>query len=900
MNTRSSALVRVVALGVCTAVSGADWVEQRTAHDRPGIYNGGFVVRVLDHDGLPVPASVSVSDASTTTRSSPVSTRTDANGRAELHGVFARHVYVDVGGADDLRPYCQRVEGVSNGVVDLGLVSIERNFGVTGVLLQKDIDGVLKPRADSVTVQLWRRRGGTYDNVGARDWDRREGVFRMDDFDIEPNLFLVISWPSEQQRKSIIHRVPFTADPLRPRRHLLVTLPREDADDQAVDVQEGVWPDGVPATAKRSPLRFAGRLVTSGGRPLAGLPVLGAGTTVYTDEDGRVELESPDMIRNLTVPTPSGALFISSRPVFGGVDPLPPRSVVDFDRPFEADFETLRRLRLVARGEREDRIDYQWLDSYEWSDYWRPTTVDLLRTVLGRSDERTLIRARAPGRIDRFVTYPPKNLSVVFDFGNDEPHGIVVVDEGKPVAGAKVDILDVATPLTLRTLRLRRGDPRAPIVLKQRDVTDSEGRLSLAGDPDGLYVAYVYAQGYEPAWVRLSAGVDKRVELRARDVDVRFRGLLAGGSLRVKVAGSDALAAVVRGVDDEPVVARLAPGTYDATVSGPDGGIVSGTTFAIADAPDVVDLHEDRRPQVVIHLPEGLEPRGWFVGASRHPHGDWRDYGDGEVRLQVESVGGATRVLRLPGTGRWNVHAGRSRTQSYFAEVNVGAGEIRELRLTLDASLEGTMTYEPDLDDDVIAYHWVDGPRLMLVATGGPGAGWNVMYSLPRPDGEGGRKPHTFALAGVPAGDYRLFHHLADRQARGGGRDVTLAAGSTTRLEGLGSHRPGRLVVEVVDTDGQPIRNRILRILDRMYKEWTAPDGRSRVDSCNEFVLVSSGGPVERIPSPPALRLDGAPVILDSIRPGWLELVVDDPAGDARHYLRKVEPGKTLRLIVES
>ena len=826
MNNRFNTLVRVVALGVCTAVCGADWVEERAAHDRPGMYNGGFVVRV-DHDGLPLPARVRVGEGAMAPFAiAGVATQTDANGRAELHGVVGHHVYVDVYATDVLRPYCQRVEGVSNGVVDLGLVSLERNFGVTGVLLQEDVDGLLK--ADYVSVELRaqsRRRGGGVDDALADDRDGRAGVFRMEDFDIEPNLFIEIRWWSREQRNLIIHKVPFAVDPLRPHRHLLVTLPREDADDQAVKVQEGVWPDGVPPVPERSLLRVS-------------------------------------------------------------------------DRPFEADFETLRRLRLVTRGEREDRIDYHWLG--EWNDEWHPTTADSLGTVLGKSDERTLVRARAPGRIDRFVPYAPKNSSVVFEFGNDQPHGVVVVDEGKPVAGAKVDILDVATPLTLRTLRLRRQDARVPIVLKQHDVTDSEGRLSLAGDPDGLYVAYVYAQGYEPAWVRLSAGIDMRVELVARDVDVRFRGLLAGELLRVKVAGSDALAAVVRGVDDEPVVARLALGTYDATVEGLDGEIVSGTTFAAADASDGVDLREDRRPQVVLHLPERREPGGWFVGASRLPHGDWRDFGDRKMPVQVESVGGATRVLRLPGTGRWNVHAGQSRTQSLFVEVNVGAGEFRELRLPLAASLEGTMTYEPDLDDDVVAYHWVAGPRLMLVAMGGPRAGWNVMYSLPRPDEEGGRNPHTFALAGLPAGDYHLFHHLADRQAWGGGREVTLAAGATTRLEGLGSHRPEPLVVEVVDADGQPIRNRILRILDRMYKERTARDGRSGADFCDEFIVVSSGGPIEPIPAPPAVLLEGVPVILDSIRPGWLELVVDDPAGDARHYLRKVEPGKTLRLVVES
>ncbi|MCY3840446.1 MAG: hypothetical protein OXH09_17670, partial [Gammaproteobacteria bacterium] len=239
--------------------------------------------------------------------------------------------------------------------------------------------------------------------------------------------------------------------------------------------------------------------------------------------------------------------------------------------------------------------------------------------------------------------------------------------------------------------------------------------------------------------------------------------------------------------------------------------------------------------------------------------------------------------------GRWTVHVGQSRTQSFFIEVDLVAGEVRELRLPpLDASLEGTMTYEPDLDDEAVDYHWVDGPRMMLLSMDAPGEGWNVMYSLPRPDGNAGRKPRTFALTGLPAGDYHLSHHLADRQAWGG-RRVNLVAGATTRLEGLGSDQPGRLVVEVVDADGQPVGNRILRVRDRMYKEWTAP-GR----------IIITSGPVEPIPLPPAVRLEGAPVVLEPIRPGWLELVVDDPTGDALHYLRKVDPGKTLRLVVES
>ncbi|MDE0422335.1 MAG: carboxypeptidase-like regulatory domain-containing protein [Gammaproteobacteria bacterium] len=896
MNFRWGGVVRVVALGACAAVSGADWVEQRTAHDRAGTYNGRLVVRVLDLWDEPVATTVNVPGVG--------EAETDANGRAEMHGVFTRHgLSVVVGGTDGLRPNYQRVRGTSNGVVDLGLVRLEPNFVVTGVLLQKDVDGVLRPRSDYVTVELRGPLRGRYGHVRAHDRDRREGVFRVEDFDIEPDLYIEVSWWSDEQRDSIVHRVPFAVDPARPHRHLLVTLPEEDAEDQSIDVQESVWPAGVPE--KRPLMRFAGRLVTSGGRPLAGLPVRGWQQTVYTDEDGRLELAAPFMIDDLTIPTPSGELYISSRPWFGGVDldtlpahynvdadTLPPRFVVDFSRPFEANFNTARQLRLAVRGEREDRIDYHWLDGNDW----RPTSADLLRRVLGKSDERTLVRARVPGRLDRFVPYPPQDSSLVFDFRNDEPHGLVVVDKGKPVAGANVDIVDVATPLTLR---LRREDPHAPILLT-RDATDSEGRLSLLGDPDGLYVAYVYVDGYEPARVRLSAGVDKLVELVARDVDVRFKGLLVGELLRTKIGASDSLVAVVRGVENEPVAARLAPGSYDATVENEAGEIVSGTTFTVAGAPQVVDLLRDNRPEVVLHLPEGRKSRGWFVGATRRtlPHRslgipryfwEWRDHVVGEGPAQVESDGDARRVLRFPGSGRWNVHIGQSWIQSFFIELDLVAGDVRELRLPpLDASLEGTMTYEPDLGDDVVNYHWVDGPRMMLLSMDAPGEGWNVMYNLPRPDEEAGRKPHTFALTDLPAGDYHLFHHLADRQAWGG-REVTLVAGATTRVEGLGSDQPGRLVVEVVDADGQPIRNRTLRVIDRMYKEWTEP-GR----------IIITSGPVEPIPLPPAVRLEGAPVVLERIRPGWLELVVDDPAGDAQHYLRKVEPGKTLRLVVES
>ena len=485
---------------------------------------------------------------------------------------------------------------------------------------------------------------------------------------------------------------------------------------------------------------------------------------------------------------------------------------------------------------------------------------------------------------------------MVFDFRNDEPHGLVVLGKGEPVADARVEVVDVAAPLPVR---LDRRSPRTPLLV-DRTTTDSKGRWSTVGDPDGLYVAYVYADGYEPARVRLVSGSDKHVELVARDRMVRFRGARTGDLLCVRLARRESVVAQVRAIDDAPILVELAPGTYDATVEDARGEIVTGTTITVSDASPVVDLVQDRRPQVVLYLREMRNSRGLFVGGTRRalPHQDygvagflrsWRDLVDSQPPATVEWVDDATRVLRFPGSGRWQVHVGSSRAdRSLFTEVNLAPGEIRELHLPpLDASLEGTMTYEPDPDDRVIAYHWVDGPRMMLIATGDSGTRWNAMSYLPRPR-PGGREPHTFAMRALPAGEYHLFHHLADVEGWGG-REVTLVAGATTRVEGLGTDRPARLVVEVQDAEGQPVRDRILRIRDRMYKPWRPP-GR----------ITITGGSGPRVPVPPAVHLNGEPVTFDSIRPGWLELVVDDPAGDARHYLRKVEPGKTLRLVVGS
>ena len=365
--------------------------------------------------------------------------------------------------------------------------------------------------------------------------------------------------------------------------------------------------------------------------------------------------------------------------------------------------------------------------------------------------------------------------------------------------------------------------------------------------------------------------------------------------------------------------------------SAQDPSAIAGTTIEVADGPRVVDTSLDQRPELVLHLPElpavperyrsadeaaaETSPADrWIVWASRRTAPPFRPVG----ALAVTTFGGGgawespidvealeepgektTRALRFSGSGHWLVYVAaerRSIPHLYFVEVELAAGETRELAMPpLDASLEGA--FERDL---VANHHGVAGPRMMLIRAAGANAGWNVVNYLPDEVYFGQidtrhmelvppadmPEHHDFALRDLPAGEYHLFHHLGE-DAVWGGIEVFLRTGGIARVPRLGSDQPGRWTVAVVDSVGHPVRGRVLRVRDRMHEAWAA------------YSQTNTGGyPADPIPLPPAAPLHGEPVTFESIRAGWVELVLDDPAGPARHYLRKAEPGSRLTLVV--
>ena len=867
------ARLAVVALLGTSTIAAADWLEVRTARDLPGTQHASFRLQVVDHEGAPVQTTVILSEREPGYHGYdlPIAeTSTGPDGRADFADVSSRYpLLLTIAGSDDLRPNSQFLPSVANGMADLGVVTLKRNFVVSGVIYGNDAEGG-RQRLDTSVKLVSSGTGRTF-AWNSSPWSN--GVFRLEDFDVRPSK-LEIRRRSGERGHLVRYTVPFVADPDRPHRHFLMTLPHEDASDQTVGVEEAEWPEGVPPFEPPRPIE--GRVVTASGEPAAGLRVEGywydSGATMRradTDADGRFSMEAGGVHRRLLVPAPGGAF----------------RFPIDNDR---LELTSPERQNLVVRGERADRIDYGWLHRGEWL----PIPPELLRGDSSRSVGQVLVRAEVPGRIHRLVAYPSSKSTLEFDFRRDESHRLLVVDRGEPVAGATVEVVDAAPPTSA---------PHVPVRLNTA-VADGDGRLSLAGDPNAHYVVYVYAPGYEPARIRWPPGTETRVELVPRNLAVPFDGLGGGARLRVKVAGRDTLVTLRRIAEASPVVVKLAPGSYDATVEDSDGMVLRGTTLRVVPGMESVDMRRDRRPRVVVRLRSSPTARDWFVSATRKtpPHGAVaalaRGYfGTGprvhQAAVEADSPDSATRVLALPGSGRWLVHvnAGRELGYALFTEVDMEVGAVRDLVLPrLDASLEASVTFRT-ATGDLFPIHGIAGPRMMLLSTAGTGHGWHVVVSrLPEWSAESaGDRP--LALDRLPPGEYHLFHHLVDHDAWGG-VEVALEPGETTRIGGLGRGETGRLTVEVVDREGRPVSGPVLRIRDRMHEAWSAFVTGARSDA------VFAENP---IPPPPVKRLRGGSVTFDTVRAGWLELVVDDPAGPVRHYLRKVEPGRTLRLVVD-
>ena len=869
--TRLAILAVLTLLGAQLAA--ADWVEPRTARDVPGTRHGTYLLRVVNYEGVPVETMVTLAERATAFSSRELTlamAKTSADGRIEFKDISSRHPLVlRTEGPDGLRPSYQLLPEVVDGTVDLGTLSLQQNFVVTGVIYEHDAKGERRKVDASIALV-------DADTTHAFTWNRTvesPGEFRFEEFDDRPMSIKINLYAAEGTRT---YNVPFALDPARPHRHLLLTLPRDNLLREVV-VEETEWLQ--PA---ESPKHTAGQVVDESGEPLAGIRVEGhvhADRRVRvilteTDEQGRFRMATGNVLDGwLVVPALTGGLWFE-------LDTL------SFVVPTSGKFYP------GVRGERSDRVAYSWLHR----DEWLPVDPEELYGGSNRGAP-ALLRAQVPGRIDRLDAYPPAGGRAVFDYRTDKFHGLRIVGGGAPVAGAIVQVVDALPPLALEA---HWYIPRSGLHLN-RVTTGADGRLNLAGAPNAIYVAYVYAPGYEPAHTRLVADKETVLDLVPRSAQVRFSGLGQGESLRVKVAHRDSLVARHSTDTNEPIDLKLAPGSYDLTVEDQDGAILRGRTVRVSAGAQGIDMGRDERPQVVVRSPDAQAHLDWIVSATRGtPRGGtvgrWERENPspilpGDATIAADSLDATTRRLSLPGGGRWLIHAnaGRELRHALFTEVELEAGERRVLELPrLDASLAGRVTYTSDTPGDY-HIHGFAHPRMMLLRAPGTGHGWNVVAGVVASPLRSEEKARPFELDQLPAGNYHLFHHLADGDAWGG-IEVSLEEGSRTDIGDLDAHETGYWTVQVVRGNGRPVSDAVLRIRDRMYEAWSAFRTYENSDA------IFADNP---IPRPPAGRLRDGRVTFDKIRPGWLEFELAHPAGPVRHYLRKVEPGRTLRLVLD-
>ena len=849
-------------------------------------------------------------------------TSTDTQGRAEFRDLSSRHALsVLVDPPDRFLRFHTPVRVASHGKVDLGVLTLRHNLVVTGDVLQINTAGT-RTGVDSGWVAL--RKAGVKDS----DWipefqELKDGRFRFEELEAVPMEFVfarevIAGRPSGPD----VYRAPFTIDPQWAVRQVSLTVDHraEIGVKLSVSEQEPLEQHSQPRH------RLEGRLLLPSGEPVRNMPMIVPVAedqigSISTDLEGRFFLETQSRLEEgeegvVFVLTPAGPLGIVFDAEFDDDYPAT-RYLVDPQKPFEIELSVVKRLDVQIEGVLPEEITYSWVSSFLslYDNDWIPLDRGLVNLILTESEGLSLLRARAPGHIARLALYAPEQTALRYDFGNDVPHRLQVVSNGKPVAGARVEIVQspgVIPPMPTDSMLHGLGQSD----LLDRVMTDAEGRVCLAGDPDVTYVAYVYADGYSPARIRWQAGSETRVVLTTRNIAVRFTGLQTGELLQIKPADRDMLIGGWHIGDGEAVTTSLAPGVYDASVTTAEGAVVRGATFTVT-KPVAVDLTVDRRPRVVLRLPplpavpertrnalssgpDAAVPRDrWVAQATRKmpPRGSVNystelsemNWNSDQPPVQAESPDDLTRILRLSGTGRWLIHLSSehgSLDYSLFAEVVLAPEEKLTLRVPpLDSGLEGSMTFMGDISFRL--HHGLAGPRLMLYSMLGNEHVWNIVCALPPRLAREGPTHDLFSLRKLPAGHYRMAHHLGEQSAWGDA-EVTLHPGQSTKTSRLGIADTGPLTVEVLDTDGRPARDLVLRVRDRMYEGWSA--------FCK--IPTSSVYAARHIPPPPEIHLRGEPVRLPSIRAGWLELIVEDVGGPAKHFLRKVEPGSKLRLHV--
>lgn len=660
---------------------------------------------------------------------------------------------------------------------------------------------------------------------------------------------------------------------------------------------------------------FNGALVDENENPVQGLRIydtrrihgrLRVYEPKYSDARGRVRGYQVSKKGYLSLHTHVGDLIIT------GSEPEPDSADEDFyyvESIVDAvvKLKESERITVNIKGKKDDAVTFSLYDDYPNEQHSIPLST-LKKRLVGGSNLEWLI-VNSEGHLSRLVKYPEFGEPLVVDFSKDKRIRIRVTGSGAPLSNARVDVVEAAAGYRSD---FTRGDE------SQHEInsltTDESGRITVRGDPDTTYVAYVSADGYGPRKMTIRYRKTNTIDLPSNANQVTLLGITDEEVIRVKIGGSQKVAYYGTANQNGELTIRLARGTYDATVLRKSKGIVRGRTFEVRGGSQAVDLSVDSRPLIEFSLPP-LPPTPANM-RRRSPSIPAVDSWTGSANRRMQSGGSigamaatwtysprlkepipiiqensdGTPYLRLSGTGKWYIYLqSRYRSLDYwlFTEIKVDASESRILVLpNLGGSITGDMHFDTSSGFHI---HGIAGPRMMLLPKNGGLGEWNIVIGLPSNIVRDQKETSRFQISNLPVGEYRVEHQLEENYEPGwGGIPVTVEAGMTVNIGSITSHRLGPVNVEVVDAHGKRVSGSTLQIRDRMYESW---DEFSKSPSTAVFASYP-------LREPPRLTIEGSPVTLHSVREGWLELVVDDQMGIKRHYLTKVPKSRNLRLLV--
>ena len=892
------AVAGCVALLSVPATWAGDSTRVAAAYQRPGTHHASIGLSVVDPTGEPLAGagvSLIVESAHFRGRFELARAETSLDGRVLFQDVSSSEALalsIDHGPA--WRQRYQRLRLASFGHCELGELTLLPNQVLTGAVALPLDWGM--DRTTNVGIQLIASDGRRLAGTAAKD-----GWYRLEGYDLVPAK-LVVTSRSQRQNQAWEAHVPADEAALDRRIDIALTSPRGQG-PFLLETEELAGRPRVPAELEE----VRGRITMPDGSPASGLiveltghfrPSLGR---TATDDDGRFTIQSESPIEALRTRGPFGALTVRERPVerpdrWWSIQAVPTLQDI------ELQLSNIPDTPPVALDAEGLGVALSWLRDGAWE----PCSLELAALVPHQRCIPEALRASIPGHASRLLKLRTASVSAL-SFEDDVEHALTLTGPAGPIPNARVELAVVRPP------RQEFQEPEYTTI--EGLSTDDRGHVSLLADPDEVYLAFIDAHDHDPACIVLTPGASS-VRLARREHEIRIEAD-QDGWVRLLRAGTDQLVAMEWAVAGQALQRRVAPGSYDVTLQQPSGAVVRQQTFQVSAGstePLAVDLSVDRRPRIVLGLPE-LPPvpkdqRSYYSDLPGDPAQDhWevrvardsdlfavdrvphpaRNQPDPEPQVTIEQRSEVEFALTFPAAGRWQVHIASQRGAldfRLFREVNLATGDRLRLEIpALESGLRGSMRmFDADLDE--LSYHGYGGPRLCLLNASGADRGWSVLcYTPPRvgPD-SGGR----FSLPHLPVGRYLAFDHLSLDEAGWGGSAIELGAGQATTIADFADHPIGAIRIDVVDPAGEPLRNATLHIRDRCYESWrdaaSQPGDRSFA--------------THHLPAPANYRLSGASVLVEGVRAGWLELEVDVRAGVTHRFLESFELGETVTLTL--